>query len=238
MKLDLLAFGAHPDDVELGCGGTLIKMASKGYLTGIVDLTAGELGTRGDSKIRQQEAESASKVLQLSVRENLGMKDGFFDLSDENRLAVVRMIRKYRPEIVICNAVTDRHPDHGRASVLVSESCFLSGLRKITLEHNGEVLEPWRPYAVYHYIQDRYLKPDIIVDISAFMDKKMEAILTFSSQFYKAGSNEPETPLSSPHFLEFLKARSIEYGRLIGSEFGEGFLTERPAGIDDLMLLK
>jgi N-acetylglucosamine malate deacetylase 1 len=238
MKLDLLAFGAHPDDVELGCGGTLIKMASQGYRTGIVDLTAGELGTRGDSKTRAKEAEQAGKVLQLAARENLGMKDGFFDLSDENRLAVVRMIRKYRPEIVVCNAVTDRHPDHGRASTLVSESCFLAGLVKIRLDEKGADLEPWRPRAVYHYIQDRYLKPDIVVDITGFIDKKMEAILSFSSQFYKAGSAEPETPLTSPHFLEFLKARCIEHGRLIGAEFGEGFITERPAGIDDLMILK
>jgi N-acetylglucosamine malate deacetylase 1 len=238
MKLDILAFGAHPDDVELGCAGTMIKMASKGYATGIADLTAGELGTRGDSETRIKEAAAASEIMGVKIRENLGMKDGYFELTESNKLAVARVIRKYRPEVVLCNAVSDRHPDHGRASRLVSDACFLAGLRRVELKEDGKDLEPWRPKVVYHYIQDRYMKPDIIVDISGFMELKMKAVLAFTSQFYNPGSAEPETPISSPHFLDFLKARCVEYGRLIGSEYGEGFVTERPAGTDDLMNLK
>jgi N-acetylglucosamine malate deacetylase 1 len=238
MKLDILAFGVHPDDVELGCAGTMIKMADAGYSTGIIDLTAGELGTRGDSVTRLKEANEAARLMKVKVRENIGMKDGFFELTEENKLLVVKMIRRYRPDIVLCNAVHDRHPDHGRAARLISEACFLSGLIKVVTDDNGLQTQPWRPRAVYHYIQDRYLKPDFIVDITGFMDLKMQAVMAFASQFYNPDSSEPDTPISSRHFLDFLKARSVEYGRLIGAEYGEGFVVERPVGVDDLMVLK
>ena len=238
MKTDILAFGAHPDDVELGCSGTMIKMAAAGHVTGVVDLTAGELGTRGDSSTRLKEAESARQLMGASVRENLGMKDGFFENDEENRVLVARMIRKYRPRIVLCNAVSDRHPDHGRAAALVSDGCFISGLRRVEIREGDELLEPWRPVAVYHYIQDRYMKPDFIVDITGYFDAKMQAVMAFTSQFYNPGSSEPETPISSAHFLDFLKARCIEYGRLIGAEYGEGFIVERPIGVDDILNIK
>lgn len=234
MKLDMLAFASHPDDVELSCAGTIIKHIAAGYKTGIIDLTRGELGTRGTAAIREQEANKASEIMGIHVRENLDLKDGFFEVNEESKMKVIRMIRKYRPEIIIANAINDRHPDHGKGSKLVSDACFLSGLIKVVTMEDGKLQEAWRPRAVYHYIQDRNMRPDFIVDVSKFMDKRMEAIMAFSSQFFNPDSNEPETAISSKIFLEGLKARALEYGRLIGTDYGEGFIAERVPGIDDI----
>lgn len=237
MKLDLLAFAAHPDDVELSCAGTMIKQMQAGYKTGIIDLTRGELGTRGSAAIREQEAALATKILGLSVRDNLNMRDGYFEVSEENKLAIVKMIRKYKPEVILANAPSDRHPDHGRASKLVSDACFLSGLIKVSTSMDGKEQEVWRPRAVYFYIQDRRLDPDFIVDVSDVMEKRIEAIMSFSSQFYNPASTEPDTAISSKQFLEGLKSRALEFGRLIGTEYGEGFITERTPGVNDIFQL-
>lgn len=234
MKLDILAFGAHPDDVELGCGGTIAKEISLGKTVGIVDLTRGELGTRGSAEIRDVEAANAAKILGVSVRENLNMRDGFFTNDEEHQLAVIRMVRKYRPDIVLCNAVEDRHIDHGKGSKLVSDACFLSGLRKIESEYKGERQQEWRPKAVYHYIQWKNLTPDFVVDITGFNAKRVEAILAYSSQFYDPDSNEPETPIATKNFLESLDYRAQDLGRLIGTEMGEGFTVERYVGVRTL----
>lgn len=235
MKLDILFITAHPDDVELCSAGTVFKHVEAGYKIGIVDLTAGELGTKGNAQLRAQEAAKASEIMGIHVRENLGLRDGFFDLSESNKLPVIRAIRKYRPEVVITNAIRDRHPDHGRASQLVSESCFLAGLSKIEMEQDGAVLQAWRPKQVLHMIQDQYIKPDICVDITPYMDKKIEAIMAFSSQFYDPGKDEPITPISNPHFFEFWKSRFREMGRLIGIEYAEGYTTESPVKKEDLL---
>jgi bacillithiol biosynthesis deacetylase BshB1 len=235
MKLDILFIAAHPDDVELCSAGTVFKHIEAGYKIGIVDLTAGELGTKGNAQLRAQEAAKASEIMGIHVRENLGLRDGFFDLSESNKMPVIRAIRKYRPEIVITNAIRDRHPDHGRASQLVSESCFLAGLSKIEMEQDGTVLEAWRPTQVLHMIQDQYIKPDICVDITSYMDKKIEAIMAFSSQFYDPGKEEPLTPISNPHFFEFWKSRFREMGRLIGVEYAEGYTTEAPVKKENLL---
>src|SRR5688572_2995966 len=237
MKLDLLAFAAHPDDVELSCAGTLIKHSDAGYKTGVIDLTKGELGTRGNAELRAQEAANAAKIMGLSVRENLDMPDGFFEVNEPNKMAVVRMIRKYRPEIIIVNAIYDRHPDHGRASKIVSDAWFLSGLIKVITTVDGKEQDAWRPKAVYHYIQDRMMKPDFIVDISEVMDKRSAAIHAFSSQFYNPSSTEPETAISSKQFLESLTGRALEMGRTIGTAFGEGFVAERTPGVSDIFKL-
>lgn len=232
--VDILAFAAHPDDIELSCGGTIVKQATQGDKIAIVDLTAGELGTRGTAAIRATEAKKSAKILGVVERENLGLPDGFFDLSEKNKLAVVKMIRKYKPTIVLANSVTDRHPDHARAAQLVSEACFLAGLVKIETSLGGKKQEAHRPDVVYHYIQDHYIKPDVIVDITGYFDIKMDAIKAFKSQFYDPNSKEPSTPISSPEFIKFLEARSREYGRLIKTEYGEGFTVERPAGVENL----
>jgi bacillithiol biosynthesis deacetylase BshB1 len=238
MKLDILAFAAHPDDVELGCSGTLLKHIRKGYKAGIIDLTRGEMGTRGSAAIRLAEVKDATKILGISVRENLAMKDGFFQNDPKHQVAVIEMIRKYRPEIVFANAVHDRHPDHGKAAQLVSESCFLAGLVKVDTRHEGKKQAPWRPRAVYHYIQDRHLQPNIIVDISEEIDQKLKCILAYKSQFYNPESKEPETAISSKEFLEFLLGRARDMGRTINARYGEGFTMARTAGIDDIFLLK
>ena len=235
MKTDILFIVAHPDDVELCSAGTVFKHLEAGHTIGIVDITAGELGTKGNAKLRAQEAANASAIMGINIRENLGLRDGFFDLSESNKLPVIRAIRKYKPTIVITNAIRDRHPDHGRASQLVSECCFLSGLPKIEMEQDGEVLEAWRPQQVLHMIQDNYIHPDICVDITPYMDKKMEAIMAFSSQFYNPGKEEPTTPLSNPHFLEFWKSRFREMGRLIGVEYAEGYTVEGPMKMEKLL---
>ncbi len=234
MKLDILAIGAHPDDVELGCSGILAKEVSRGKKTGILDLTRGELGTRGSAEIRDQEAADAAKILGLSTRINLGFSDGFFINNAAHQLEIIKIIRKYRPEIVLCPAVDDRHIDHGKGSRLASDACFLSGLKKIetTFQENKQVA--WRPKAVYHYIQWKDLKPDIVVDISGFMETKMQAVQAYKSQFHDPKSNEPETHVSSVNFLESVSYRARNLGRLIGTEYAEGFTVERYPAVDSL----
>lgn len=234
MKLDILAFGAHPDDVELGCSGTIAKEISFGKKVGIIDLTRGELGTRGSVAIRNAESEKATQLLGVSVRENLDMRDGFFVNDEAHQLKIIEMIRKYQPEIVLCNAIQDRHIDHGKGSKLVSDACFLSGLRKIETKVNGVLQQAWRPKVVYHYIQWENLQPDFVVDISGFIDVKMESILAYSSQFYDPNSNEPESPISSKNFLESVKYRAQDLGRIIGVAHGEGFTVERYLAVNSL----
>lgn len=234
MKLDILAFGAHPDDVELGCAGTILKEISLGKKVGIIDLTRGELGTRGSAEIRDQEANAAAEILGVSVRENLGMRDGFFVNDEKHQLEIIKMIRKYKPEIVLCNAIDDRHIDHSKGSKLVSDACFLSGLMKIGTELDGKEQESWRPKLVYHYIQWKDIKPDFVVDITGFTDKKIEAILAYGSQFYSATSKEPESPISSKNFLESLNYRSRDLGRLVGVDHAEGFTVERYLAVNSL----
>jgi bacillithiol biosynthesis deacetylase BshB1 len=234
MKLDILAFGAHPDDVELGCGGTIAKEVASGKKVGIVDLTRGELGTRGTAATRDMESAKAAEILGVKVRENLNMRDGFFVNDEEHQLAVIRMIRKYQPEIVLCNAVDDRHIDHGKGSKLVSDACFLSGLVKIETDYEGKKQEAWRPKSVYHYLQWKNLQPDFVVDISGFNEKRIEAILAYSSQFYDPNSKEPETPIATKNFLESLNYRPQDFGRLIGKDYAEGFNVERYLGVNSL----
>lgn len=234
MKLDILAFGAHPDDVELGCSGTIAKEVSLGKTVGIIDLTRGELGTRGSVEIRDQEAALAAEILGISVRENLNMRDGFFVNDEAHQLEIIKRIRKYRPEIVICNAIEDRHIDHGKGSKLVSDSCFLSGLRKIETEHEGVFQEAWRPKVVYHYIQWKNIEPDFVVDITEFIDKKAQSILAYSSQFYSENSNEPMTPIATKNFLESIHYRTQDFGRLVGVDYAEGFTTERYVAVKRL----
>lgn len=234
MKLNILAFGSHPDDVELGCGGTIAKEISLGRTVGIVDLTRGELGTRGTAEIRDNEAADAARILGVSVRENLNMRDGFFVNDEEHQLAVIRMLRKYRPEIVLCNAVDDRHIDHGKGSKLVSDACFLSGLRKIGTEYDGKPQQAWRPKAVYHYIQWKNITPDFVVDVTGFNAKRVEAIMAYKSQFYDPNSTDPVTPIATKNFLESLDYRAQDLGRLIGTEMGEGFTAERYVAVSSL----
>jgi N-acetylglucosamine malate deacetylase 1 len=238
MKLDILAIGVHPDDVELCCSGTLLKHISLGKKCGIMDLTIGELGTRGSGPLRLQEAAAAAKILGIKVRDNLGMADGFFQNDKEHQLEIIRKIREYQPEIILCNAVSDRHPDHGRAAQLVSEACFYSGLRKIETVSDGQSQEAWRPKAVYHYIQDRQLKPDFVVDVTAFIDKKMEAIKAFKSQFFDPDSKEPESPISVKNFMEVVLGKMSLFGRDAGFDYAEGFTVERTPGIENLFSLK
>ena len=235
MKLDILAVGAHPDDVELSCGATLAKEIANGKKIGILDLTRGELGTRGSAEIREKEAAQAAKILGVSVRENLGLADGFFRNDRESQLNIIKIVRKYRPEIVICNAVSDRHIDHGRGSTLTSEACFLSGLTKIkTQSDDGVDQELWRPKNVYHYIQWHNLKPDFIVDVTGFMDKKKDAVMAYTSQFYDEKQEKWQTPISSLNFKESIGYRARDLGRLIGTEYGEGFTTERHPAVNSI----
>ena len=236
-KLDILAIGAHPDDVELGCAATLAKEISSGKKVGILDLTRGELGTRGSAEIRDQEAAKAAEILGVQVRENLGFKDGFFANDEAHQREVIRIIRKYRPEIVLCNAVQDRHIDHGKGSKLVSDSCFLSGLRKIETYEGGKLQHSWRPDRVYHYIQWENLKPDFVVDVSGFIDKKIEAVMAYGSQFYDPSSKEPVSPISSKNFLDSITYRAKDLGRLIGKDHAEGFTVERHLAVDNLDML-
>lgn len=233
MKLDILVFGAHPDDAELGAGATIAKEVSKGRKVGIIDLTRGELGTRGSAVIRDEEARKSAEILGVSIRENLEFADGFFVNDKEHQLRVIQSIRKYQPEIVLCNAVEDRHIDHGKGSKLVSDACFLSGLVKI--DTNGQ--QPWRPRAVYHYIQWKNLVPDILVDVTGFIDKKTASIMAYSSQFYDPNSDEPETPISSKNFIDSVNYRARDLGRLIGKEYAEGFTVERFAAVNSLFEL-
>lgn len=235
MKVDILAIGVHPDDVELGCSGTLLKHIELGKVVGIVDLTQGELGTRGSAELRLQEAEEARKIMGAAIRENLGMADGFFQHDKENILKIAKAVRKYRPEIVLSNAISDRHPDHGRASKLISDSCFYSGLSKIVQrDDDGNPLDAWRPKAVYHYIQDRNLKADFVIDISKYMDKKFECIMAFKSQFNLESYIGPKTPISGKDFMEFMKSKNRSYGRDINASYAEGFTVDRTIGVKDL----
>lgn len=234
MKLDLLAIASHPDDIELSCSGTIAAHISRGKQAGVIDLTRGELGTRGSPDIREKEARKSSEILGLSVRENLEMPDGFFEISKENMIAIARKIRKYRPTIVLANAVRDRHPDHSRAARLIAEACFYSGLSKIPIAENGKELDVWRPKAIYNYIQSSYIRPDIIVDISDFWDIKEKCIRTFASQFYDPDSKEPETYISQPGFIEFVENRSKIWGHTIGVSYGEGFTVNREMGVRNL----
>lgn len=238
MKLDILAFGAHPDDVELGCAGTIAKEVSLGKKVGIIDLTRGELGTRGSAEIRDTEAAKAAQILQLEVRENLNFRDGFFKNDEAHQLEIIKAIRKYRPEIVLCNAIDDRHIDHPKGSQLVSDACFLSGLLKITTEVDGTLQAPWRPKVVYHYMQWKNIEPDFVVDITGFIDTKMEAILAYDSQFYNPNTKEPETPITTKNFLDSVKYRAQDLGRLVGTEFAEGFTVERYLAVNSLGDLK
>ena len=236
MKLDILVFGAHPDDAELGAGATIAKEVAAGKKVVIVDLTRGELGTRGTAEIRDAEAAKAAEILGVRIRENLEFADGFFTNDKEHQLEIIRMIRKYRPEIVLCNAVDDRHIDHAKGAKLVSDAAFLSGLLKIDTKLDGDDQwqEPWRPKWVYHYIQWKNLTPDFVVDVSGFIDKKHEAIMAYSSQFYDPKSDEPETPISSKNFLESVHYRARDLGRLIGVAHAEGFTVERMLAVESL----
>lgn len=227
MKVDVLAIGAHPDDVELGCGGTIAKLISEGKKVAILDLTRGELGTRGTDETRKQEAAEAAKILSVSARENLGFKDGFILNTEEYQLEIVKIIRKYCPEMVFANAIDDRHPDHAKASKLASDACFLSGLIKIETTLDGERQEAWRPKQVFHYIQWKNIEPDFVVDISEFMEKKIEACLAYKTQFYDPKSTEPMTPIATKDFLKSLTYRAQDLGRLSGVAYAEGFTSEK-----------
>lgn len=227
MKCDILAIGAHPDDVELGCGGTLAKLISEGKKVGIIDLTEGELGTRGTRETRATEAKEAAEILGISYRENLKLKDGFLQNSEEYQLKIVEKIRKYQPEIVLANAIDDRHPDHAKAAKLVSDACFLAGLRKIETFENDKLQEVWRPKHIFHYIQWKNIKPEFVIDICDFMDKKIEACLAYKTQFYNPESKEPVTPIATKDFLESLTYRAQDLGRLSGVTYAEGFTSEK-----------
>lgn len=238
IKLDILAIASHPDDVELGCSGTLMTHARQGKKIGVADLTEGELGTRGTAETRRQEAEAASRVMGLHVRENLGLPDGFFENRREHQLAVVRVLRRYRPDIVLINAPEDRHPDHGRGAQLALDSCFLAGLVKVPTAWDGVPQEPWRPAQVFHFIQDRYLDPDVIVDISEVIEQKKEAIRCFRTQFMVPGNDPVQTYISTPTFFESVVQRSAMWGKMIGTAYGEGFIATKKLGIrrfDDLL---
>ena len=233
MKVDILAVGVHPDDVELGCGGAIIASVREGKKVAVVDLTKGELGSRGTAETRHQEAQAAAKILQLSARENLAMADGFFQISKENTLKVIRAIRKYQPEVLICNAPHDRHPDHGRSSQLVKEAAFLSGLIRIetTDQDQGQPQAAWRPKHVYHYIQDDYIEPDFIFDISDTFNQRQEAILSYTTQFNVVAGDGVQTYISKPQFMQGVESRARLFGKRIGAEFGEGYIKTRALGI-------
>ena len=237
MKLDILAFGAHPDDIELGCGATIAKEVSLGKKVGIVDLTQGELGTRGSAELRIIEANNAAEILGVSVRENVGFADGFFTNDKKHQLEIIKMIRKYQPDIVLCNAIDDRHIDHGKGSKLVSDACFLSGLVKIETELDGKQQDKWRPKRVYHYIQWKNIEPHFVIDVSGFIHKKQAAVLAYSSQFYDPNSKEPESPITSKTFIESINYRARDLGRLIGVEYAEGFTSERYVAAENLSKL-
>ncbi len=234
MKLDILAFAAHPDDIELACSGTLIKQIKNGSKVGIIDLTEGELGSRGSRELRYKEAANATKVIGNVVRENLNLGDGFFEVDEKSMMKVIEMIRKYQPEIILCNAISDRHPDHARGSELVKRAAFLSGLVKIETCVDGKPQEKWRPKQVFHYIQDEYIEPDFVIDITDEMESKMKSILAYSSQFFNPESKEPQTPISSQEFMDFLDGRARQFGRTIGAKYGEGFTSSNPISVKSL----
>lgn len=237
MSVDILAFGAHPDDVEISCGGTLLRYRDEGKRIALVDLTQGELGTRGSAQLRMQECEASSQKLRLVDRVNLKMPDGFFEENDTNLRLIIQEIRHFRPQLIFANSVNDRHPDHGRAAQLVARAAFLSGLPKIETERNGEPQIAYRAPQILHYIQDMYLEPDVVFDVSPYAEEKMELVQCFSSQFYNPASKEPETPISNEHFFAFMKGRMMQYGRPIGVAYAEGFTLNRVFGVDDLFHL-
>lgn len=235
MKADILVFAAHPDDAELACSGTILAHLELGYTVGIIDLTRGELGTRGTAETRDEEAKASSRIMGIHFRENLGFRDGFFVKDEAHIRRIIEIIRKYQPSIVLANAESDRHIDHGRGADLVHDACFLSGLNKIVTTLDGHEQKAWRPSKVYHYIQDRITNPDIIFDITPYYEKKMECIMAFKSQFYDPNSTEPHTPISSPEFIKHLEGRSIEFGRRIGVKYGEGFTVKGNIGSRNLL---
>lgn len=237
-KLDILVFAAHPDDAELGCSGTIAAQIAQGNKVGIVDFTQGEMGTRGTPELRLQEAEDAAKILGLTARENMGFQDVFFRDDEEHQLKLIQVIRKYQPEIVLANAINDRHPDHGKGSSLASKASFMSGLAKIETFQDGVMQSPWRPKYVYHYIQNNYIEPDFIMDISDFWEIKIKSIAAFGSQFYNPKSKEPASFISSPEFLPFIESRARELGHRINTKYGEGFTVERFIGVSNLFDLK
>ncbi len=234
MKLQILAIGVHPDDVELGCAGTLLAAIEEGKKVGILDLTRGELGTRGTPETRKVEASNAADILGIQVRENLGMADGFFQNDEAHQRLLITAIRKYQPDIILANAPEDRHPDHGRSAKLISDAAFLSGLRKIETQINGVNQTAWRPSYVFHYIQDRFIQPSFVIDISKYMDKKIESVLAYTTQFYNPDLNEPQTYISSPQFIESVKARAMMLGKRIGVDYAEGYISEKMIGIKSL----
>lgn len=234
IKLDILAIGVHPDDVELSCAGTILKSIDQGKKVGILDLTKGELGTRGSGELRLVEAANAAEILGVECRDNVGLADGFFQNNEESLRQIIPFIRKYQPEIILANAVSDRHPDHGRAAKLIAEACFYSGLRRIETEMDGESQIAWRPKAVYHYIQDYHIDPDLVVDVTPYVDTKVKAIKAFSSQFYDPKSKEPTSPIAVENFFDYVNGRMVQMGRYIGAEYGEGYTTTRPMGVNCL----
>ena len=238
MKLDILAISAHPDDVELSCSGTLAAHIAKGHKVGILDLTRGEMGTRGTQELRLRESAAASEILGLSIRENLGFEDVFFLDDKQNALEIVKIIRKYQPDIVLANAVRDRHPDHGKGASLVVNACFISGLRKVETQWEGDEQQPWRPQCLYHYIQNDYIEPDFVFDITEFWDKKLESIKAYGSQFHDPKSQEPASFISDPNFLKFIESRAREMGHKIRVKYGEGFTAGRMLGVSNLYDLK
>lgn len=234
-KIDILAIGAHPDDIELSCAGTILKHINRGMIVGAIDLTEGELGTRGTSYTRAQEAKKASILMGLKFRYNLKIEDGFInEMNKESQLKIIQYIRHYKPDIVLCNAIKDRHPDHAKASELVSKACFLSGLIKLKSTFDGKLQEPWRIKQVLHYIQWENIKPDFLIDISDFIEEKIEVVNAYSSQFYNPKSKEPETPISSPQFINSVRYRAADLGRLLGVDYAEGFTSEKLIGLKDL----
>ena len=238
MKIDILAIGAHPDDVELGCSGTIAKEIANNKKVGILDLTKGELGTRGSAEIREKEANDAAKILNVAFRENLNFKDGFFKNDEEHQLKLIQVIRKYKPDIILCNAPDDRHIDHPRGAKLVIDSCFLSGLKKIATEYNKKEQEPWRPLNIYHYIQWKNLKPDFVVDISNFFEIKIKAVKSFKSQFYNEKEPVHNTPISTKNFIDSIEYRARDLGRLTNVDYAEGFISARLPLIDSITVLK
>jgi len=238
MKLDILVLAAHPDDAELGCGGTIARQVALGNKVGIIDFTRGELGTRGTVQTRDQEAKDSAQILGISVRENLNFRDGFFKNDEEHQREVIRVIRKYQPEIVLANATYDRHPDHGKGADLAFEACFYAGLAKIETTDNGVNQKSWRPKHVYHFIQSQFIQPDFVIDVSDFWETKMKSIRAYKTQFHNPNSNEPETFISSPAFIKFLEARAQELGHAIGATYGEGFTGRRVIGVNDIFSIR
>lgn len=240
MKLDVLAFGVHPDDIELSCGGALLVEQQMGKKTGIVDLTQGELGTRGTAETRMEESAAAAAILKVNARENLKMADGFLANDEKHQRKIIEMIRKYQPEIIFCNATEDRHPDHGRSASLVADAAFLSGLVKIETHISGQIQKPWRPKYVFHYIQDRYLKPDFVLDISNVFEEKLEAVRAYKTQFFNPDVKGPQTYISTPGFIDSIVYRAKMFGKLIGVEYAEGFTSSKTIGINtfDAFILK